>query len=157
MASALIRCVTSISVLGTVLGVSATPALGEVPHAGQVSWNSGIASFSEAPCGFTGDYFVMTARTEGVRLRLEFPSNGTLDSTDFAEPGLVQLRFTDEHVLRGSTFTMYRSLGGMGEIEARPDGARGQLHLRPGSAEALDTRPDGMEIAYDFHCIGGAH
>lgn len=157
MNNSLLRRVRSSAALGALLGVFATPVLGEVPHAGQVSWNSGIATFTEAPCGFTGDYFVMSARTEGVRLRLEFPSSGTLEGTDFADPAMIQIRFIDEHVLSGSTFTMYRSLGEMGEIEASPDGARGQLHLRPGSAEALETRPDGMEIAYDFHCTGGAH
>lgn len=150
----MIRRLKSSLLVGAVLAALSTPAMSEMPHAGQVSWSSGIASFSEALCGFSADDFGMVARTEGVRLRIFFEGNGTLDSIDFSTPSTVRIFFTDEHVLSGEQFAMYRSMGEMGEIEASPDGASGQLHLRPATAEALDNRPNGMEIAYDFHCTG---
>jgi len=140
--------------VGAMLAICTTPAISEASDAGQLSWGSGVASFSEALCGFSADDYVMVARSEGVRLRLGFKGTGTLDSIDFADLSSVELSFTDAHILSGHRFARYRSLGEMGEIDASPDSATGTLTLRPGSAEALDARPDGMEIAYSFECTG---
>ncbi|WFE76960.1 hypothetical protein [Roseinatronobacter sp. S2] len=131
-----------------------TPAISEASHAGQLTWNSGSASVSEALCGFSGDDFMLVPRSEGVRLRLGFKGAGTLDSIDFSDLSSVELSFTDAHILSGQRYARYKSLGEMGEIDAGPEGATGTLTLRPGSAEALDARPDGMQITYSFDCTG---
>lgn len=140
--------------VGAILAVCATPAISAGSDTGQISWNSGVASFAEALCGFSGDDFIMAARSDGVRLRLGFKGAGTLDSIDFADLSSVELSFTDAHSLAGHRFARYRSMGEMGDIDATPEHAAGTLTLRPASAEALDARPDGMEINYRFECTG---
>ncbi|MFU8825326.1 hypothetical protein [Yoonia sp.] len=132
----------------------ASVAQSDTPQAGQVSWESGVASFSETLCGFSGDDFIISARTEGVRLRISFMGDGDLDSIDFADPSSVRLSFRDTHMLSGLDFAMYKSLGSMGDITASDGAATGQLHLRPASAQALDDRADGLQVAYDLHCTG---
>ncbi len=56
----------------------------------------------------------------------------------------------DTHMLSGLDFAMYRSIGSMGDITASDDAASG----RPASAQALDDRADGLQIAYELHCTG---
>ncbi|MGY6705479.1 hypothetical protein [Roseinatronobacter sp.] len=136
------------------IAACATPAHSEGGDAGQVSWSSGVSSFSEALCGFSGDDFVMSARSQGVRLRLGFKGEGTLDSVNFADISSVDLSFRDEHVLSGHRYARYSLMGEMGEIDANPENATGALTLRPGSAEALDARPDGLQISYAVECTG---
>lgn len=140
--------------LGAIAAIFANPAISDGSDAGQVSWNSGVASFSEVLCGLSGDGYAIVGQSEGVRLRLGFIGDGTLESVDFADLTNVDLSFRDAHILSGHRFARYRSMGEMGEIEATPETASGTLTLRPGSAEALDARPDGLEISYSLECTG---
>jgi len=127
-------------------------AAGEPSDVGEVSWDGGTVWLDEVQCGFSADDFIMLARADDVRLRLAFKGAGTVESVDFADVSSVEIRFVDAHPMRGARFMRLRSMGDMGEYTADAEGATGQLHLRAGTAQALDALPDGMSLTYEFRC-----
>lgn len=142
------------AIASAIFAVWAYPVFAEGSDVGQINWDTGTAPLHEAQCGFSGETFVMSALSDDVRLRLAFPSSGTVESVDFLGLSSVELSFTDAHELSGQSFGQYRSRGDMGEVSASPEGATGTLSLRPASVDALDAHPDGLQISYRFTCSG---
>jgi len=124
---------------------------------GTISWDPEVAQVASwdvtaAQCGFSADDFIMIALSEGVRLRLAFRGEGTPESVAFGAPSSADLSFRDGHPASGQQFRMSASMGDMGEVDADPDRATGRLHLRAASVSALDAHPEGLTVAYEFHC-----
>lgn len=136
----------------TLINPAPGKAAGHPSDVGHVSWDGGSASFDRVQCGFSADDFIMLGRAENIRLRLAFKGAGTVESVDFSDVSSIDIRFVDDHPLRGARFMRLRSMGEMGEYAADHEGAAGELHLRPATAQALDALPDGTSLTYDFRC-----
>jgi len=126
----------------------------ENPALGFVRWGAHEQRFTRLTCSPDGDDFTMRAHAEAFRFRIGFrgEDGGGFEQIDFSQSRDVEMILGD-----GPRFDRdsYIALGEHGEVilaAADPHGARGTALLLPGTGDARENHPEGLEIEFAINC-----
>lgn len=120
---------------------------------GHVTWNGNAQILKESDCYLLAQDYVLVGRGGGVMLRLIYRAErpGVLESVDFTQPLLVELQL-DRRRYDGSHYRAEPPAPGDAEITTEAGLTFGSARLPAAQNGARRGGPEGVTIAFEFHC-----
>jgi hypothetical protein len=125
----------------------------ENPALGWVRWEGHEQRFSRLTCDMSAGDYLIRVSDPAFRFRVGFrgEESGTIDQVDFGQSRDVEMIVGDGPRMERDSYIVLGDQGSV-DLEASPQGARGTAQMLPGTGDAMQKHPDGLEVEFELNC-----